>query len=51
MLTEKRLQFLGVMTIEYLDQIIPVAVNAPDCAKLNFSGSLLISPKPAITSD
>lgn len=47
--TANRLQFLGIITREYLDQIRPVAINTADCAVLSFSAGLVISAIPAHT--
>ena len=49
MLTLKRFQFLGVITREYRDQIIPVAARAVDWVRLSFSAGLVMSASPAIT--
>jgi hypothetical protein len=48
-LTLNRFQFFGVMTREYLDQIVPVAASAPDCFKLSLWAGLFTSAMPAIT--
>lgn len=48
--TLKRLQFLGMMTKEYLVQINPVIPRAPDWLREIFSAGLRRSPRPAITS-
>lgn len=49
-LTLKRLQFLGMITRLYLDQIVPVAARDSDCGMLSLSAGLAISPNPANTS-
>jgi hypothetical protein len=46
----QRYQFLGMITIEYLLQIIPVKAKATVCVNDSLSAGLLKSPKPAITS-
>lgn len=38
------------MTREYLDQIVPVAANAPDCLTLSLWAGLFTSEIPASTS-
>ena len=43
--SRNRFQFFGMMTIEYRDQIIPVAVSAVICDMLMFSTGRLMSAK------
>lgn len=50
MLTLKRYQFLGMITREYLDQMVPVAARAVDWEADSFSAGRARSPRPAITS-
>lgn len=49
-LTANRLQFFGIITSEYLDQINPVAINTADCPVLSFSAGLAMSANPAHTN-
>lgn len=48
-LTLNKLQFLGIITNEYRDHMIPVAAKAEHCDMLNFSAGRVISPIPAMT--
>lgn len=49
-LTLNKLQFFGIITNEYLDQIVPVAAKDKHCDTLSLSAGLVKSPIPAITS-
>ena len=49
-LTLNKLQFFGMMTSEYLDQIQPVAARERLCDMLSLSAGRCKSPIPAITN-
>lgn len=48
-LTANRLQFFGMMTSEYRDQMSPVAASDADCGTDSFSTGRFKSPRPANT--
>lgn len=48
-LTLNKLQFLGIITREYLDQMHPVIARESDCETLSLSAGRVKSPIPAIT--